>query len=103
MQNYEDVIVWWLKILEKEPKNQVMNSRLGDAYYNIGDLENAQKHYQKSLEIRYDPYALIGLSRIHRSLDRYDDAEECCRQVLEQSPHHARAKEELEAIYNEKK
>ncbi|MBU0482910.1 MAG: divalent cation tolerance protein CutA [Proteobacteria bacterium] len=103
MQNYEDVIVWWLKILEKEPKNQVMHSRLGDAYFNIGDLENAKNHYSKSLEIRFDPYALIGLSRIFRSLDLYDDAEDCCRQVLEQSPYHARAKEELETIYNLKK
>lgn len=102
LQQYEEVVRWWTKILDKEPKNQVMHSRVGDAYLNIGDTEMALDHYKKSLKIRFDPYALLGMSRIYRTDGKLDEAEECCMKILEQSPSNTRGQDELLEIYKER-
>ncbi len=97
-QNFPEVIRWWGKILEKEPKNQVMHSRVGDALLNIGDLDRAMEHYEKSLAIRFDPYALMGMSKIHRSRNEFDQAMDCCARILSELPEHERARAELAEV-----
>jgi len=100
-RQYEQVVRWWGRILEKEPRNQVMHSRVGDACYNMGDDERSLEHYQASLKIRFDPYAYLGICRIHRKHGRLNEAEQVCRKILEQAPDHLRALEELSEIYRE--
>jgi len=100
-RKYEEVIHWWGKILEKEPRNQVMHSRVGDAYLNLEQMDKAKEHYQQSLKIRFDPYALLGMSRIFRHEENFAEAENCCRQIIEQAPNHIRGREELAEIYRE--
>jgi tetratricopeptide (TPR) repeat protein len=100
-RNYEQVVHWWGCILEKEPRNQVMHSRVGDAYFNMGKDKEALEHYQASLKIRFDPYAYLGICRIHRKNGRLEEAEQVCRKILEQAPDHLRALEELSEIYRE--
>ncbi len=101
LRNYAEVVRWWGRILEKEPRNQVMHSRVADAYYNMGDHDKAQEHYQASLKIRFDPYAHLGLARIHRKNGRLPEAEESCLRILDQAPEHLRGLEELGDIYRE--
>lgn len=90
--------LWWAKALEKDPNNQRLNTRAGDALFNTGNLEEAEQHFQRSLQVGFDPYALLGLSRIHRSRDQLEDAQACCQKVLERIPDHPRALEELAKI-----
>lgn len=101
LQKYDDVVKWWGMILEKEPRNQVMHSRVGDACFNTGQLAKAFAHYQASLNIRFDPYAYHGLSRIYRQRGAYPEALECCQRVLAKQPDNLRMLEELAAVYND--
>jgi tetratricopeptide (TPR) repeat protein len=101
LRQYEQVVRWWGQILEKEPRNQVMHSRVGDAYYNMNNYDGALEHYQLSLKIRFDPYALLGVSKIHRKRGLLSEAEQACLKILEQAPDHLRALEELAEIYRD--
>ena len=98
MRNLDEAVVWWSKILEKEPNNQDIHDRVGDAMLAMGDFEHSLEHYQKSLSIGFDPYALIGLSKIHRNMKNYEEAENCCREVLREVPSHARTLEEFAEV-----
>ncbi|NTV14575.1 MAG: divalent cation tolerance protein CutA [Desulfobulbaceae bacterium] len=101
LRNYAAVVCWWERILVKEPRNQVMHSRVGDACYNMGAYDQAHEHYQASLKIRFDPFAHLGLARIHRKKGRMAEAEESCLRILDQAPEHLRGLEELVEIYRE--
>jgi len=101
MKNYDEVVKWWGLILEKEPRNQVMHSRVGDACLNTGDYDKAMEHYQTSLQIRFDPYACLGISRIFRHQGKYPEAVDYCRKVLDQTPNNFRVIEELAEVYRE--
>jgi len=90
--------LWWAKALEKDPDNQRLNTRAGDALFNTGNIEEAEQHFQRSLQVGFDPYALLGLARIHRSRNQIEDAQTCCQQVLDRIPDHPRALEELAKI-----
>lgn len=98
MRNLDEAIVWWSKILDKEPNNQDIHDRVGDAMLAMGDFEHSLEHYRKSLSIGFDPYALIGLSKIHREMKHYEDAENCCREVLREVPGHVRTLEEFAEV-----
>lgn len=101
LQKYDEVVKWWEMILAKEPRNQVMHSRVGDACLNTGEFDRALTHYQKSLEIRFDPYACLGISKIYRSQEKYSEAIEYCQKVLDHTPQNIRALEELAEIYRD--
>ena len=86
-------------ILDKEPRNQVMHSRVGDACLNTGEYDKALEHYKASLSIRFDPYACLGMAKIHLVRENYSEAEKCCQQVLDNTPNYPRALEEMAEIY----
>ncbi|MBU0676277.1 MAG: divalent cation tolerance protein CutA [Proteobacteria bacterium] len=101
MRNYEEVISWWTKILDKEPRNQVIHSRVGDAYLNLSQFDKALEHYLLSIQIRFDPYALLGMARIYRMQGNPVEAMRCCRQLLEQVPTNLRGLEEMVTLHRE--
>lgn len=101
MKRYDKVVSWWSMILEKEPRNQVMHSRVGDACLNTGEYDKALVHYQASLNIRFDPYACLGMSRIYRTQENFPEALKCCQQVLDNMPDNERGLEELVEVYRE--
>lgn len=96
---YEDAVIWWLKVLESEPDNQGLHSRLGDALVHIGEYDRAQKHYLRSLDLAFDPYALIGMSKIYCMRGDFSEALACCQRVLDRQPGHQRTLEQMLAIY----
>ena len=98
LKDHTEGMLWWTKALKQNPENQRLNTRAGEALFNTGDMQGAQFHFEKSMQSGFDPYALLGLSRIHRIQGNLQDAEACCRKVLETSPEHPRAVEELEKI-----
>ncbi len=100
-ENLDQAVYWWSKILEKEPDNQDLLTRIGDAMLNMEKHEQSLEHYMKSLQVGFDLYALLGLSRVHRIQENPAEAIKSCEQILEKVPGHHRALEELVAIYKE--
>lgn len=96
---YEDAVLWWLKVLDAEPDNQGLHSRVGDALIHINDLDRAQKHYLRSLDLAFDPFALIGLSKIYCQRQDFDEALSCCQRILERQPNHRRTLEQIAEVY----
>jgi len=97
---YEDAVLWWLKVLEAEPDNQGLHSRLGDALVHIKEFDRAQKHYLRSLDLAFDPFALIGLSKIYNHRGDFDEALACCQRVLDRQPGHYRTLEQMAEVYD---
>ena len=100
LRQYEDAVIWWLKVLESEPDNQGLHSRLGDALIHIKEYDRAQKHYLRSLDLAFDPFALIGMSKIYCIKGDYSEALACCQRVLERQPGHQRTLEQMLAVYD---
>jgi tetratricopeptide (TPR) repeat protein len=101
MENLDLAVYWWSKILEKEPENQDLLTRIGDAMLNMDKPEESVEHYQKSLAIGFDLYALLGLSRAFLSQGKLQDSIKCCEEILTTIPNHHRALEVLLDVYNE--
>ncbi len=69
-RQYAKAIEIWSEILKFSNGTQALHSRMGDAWVNLGDLDEAETCYRKSLEQGYDRYAEIGLVRLY--CDRED-------------------------------
>ncbi|MCW8855195.1 MAG: hypothetical protein OQK72_10870, partial [Gammaproteobacteria bacterium] len=59
-------------------------------------------HYERSLDLGFDAYALIGMARVYRSENKFVDAEACCNRVLMEKPGFERAIEELSLVLIDK-
>jgi len=101
LERLEDAVDWWSKILVKETANQELLTRVGDAYLNMGRVEEAKEQYNKSLDVGFDLYALLGLSRAYRREGNGTEARHCCEKILAKVDNHPRALEELMAIHVE--
>ncbi len=60
-RQYEKAIEVWQKILLHSEGTQALHTRMGDAYLNLGRLEEAERGYRKSLEFGEDLFATAGL------------------------------------------
>lgn len=60
-RQYDKAIEIWEQILSHSEGTQALHTRMGDAYYHLGQLEEAEKSYQKSLAFGAEPYATTGL------------------------------------------
>lgn len=101
MKNHEGAVACWLKILEKEPQNQNLHSRVGDAMVILGRLDDAIDHYQRSLNVSFDLFALLGMARVHRLRKDYGEAEKCLLQILDKNRDEERAIADLLQLYEE--
>jgi tetratricopeptide (TPR) repeat protein len=94
----EKAVFWWGKILDQEPENQALWTRVADALVSLGKLDEAEVHYQASLKVGYDLFAVLGLARVAQKQQNYDKAQHYCEQALEHDGDNARALEELALI-----
>ena len=97
----EKAVFWWGKILDQEPENQTLWTRVGDALVSLGRLDEAVQHYNSSLRVDHDLYAVLGLARVARKQGDYDRACDYCEQALEVDKDNVRALEELASICEE--
>ena len=67
-------IEYWNKILEFDPENKVILTRVGDAYRNSGDYKTASEYYNRALDIDFDIYAALGLALVCKGQGKYDEA-----------------------------
>jgi len=99
--NMEQAVFWWGKILDQEPENQSLWTRVGDALVSLGRLDDAVRHYHASLKVGHDLYAVLGLARVAQKQGDYDKACYHCEQALEIDVDNTRALEELARICDE--
>jgi tetratricopeptide (TPR) repeat protein len=86
---------YWNRILEHDPKNKVILTRAGDAYRNLDEHENASMYYKRALNIEFDTYAVLGLALVAKSQNKYAEAIESLRRLIEQDPRNYRLYIEL--------
>ncbi|MDD5757871.1 MAG: divalent cation tolerance protein CutA [Desulfobulbaceae bacterium] len=99
LANLDKAVFWWSKILENEPHNQDLLTRVGDAMLNLDKLDQSLEHYMRSLQVGFDLYALLGMSKLYRTQKNWCEAEKACLQILEKVPGHPRALTELLNVY----
>lgn len=99
LENLDKAIFWWSKILEHEPHNQDLLTRVGDAMLNLDMLDQSLEHYMRSLQVGFDLYALLGMSKLYRTQGNWAEAETACLQILERVPGHLRTLKELMTVY----
>jgi tetratricopeptide (TPR) repeat protein len=94
--NHQDrSLEYWNRILEQDPRNKVILTRAGDAYRNLNDFENSMDYYQRALNIEFDTYAVLGLAVVSKSQNRYDEAIESLKRLIQQDPRNYRLYMEL--------
>jgi len=96
--NMEKAVYWWGKILDQEPDNQALWTRVGDALASLGRLDDAVIHYKSSLRVSYDLYAVLGMARVAQKQGDHDKACYYCEQALDEDGDNERALEELAHI-----
>jgi tetratricopeptide (TPR) repeat protein len=94
----DKAVYWWEKILDQEPENQALWTRVADALVTLGRLDEAVTHYNASLQVSYDLYAVLGMARVSQKQGDLDKARYYCEQVLEEDGDNVRALEELAHI-----
>ena len=99
LEKLDQAIYWWSKILEHEPHNQDLLTRVGDAMLNLDMLDQSLEHYMRSLQVGFDLYALLGMSKLYRTQSNWLEAEKACLQILERVPGHPRTLGELVRVY----
>ncbi len=99
MENLDKAVYWWSKILESEPNNQDLLTRVGDAMLNMDQLDQSLEHYMRSLQVGFDLYALLGMSKLYRAQKNWAEAEKACQQILARVPGHQRTLAELVNVY----
>ena len=60
-RKYEKALEIWMRILETSEGTQTLHVRMGDAYFHLNQLNDADNCYHKALEYGYDPFATAGL------------------------------------------
>lgn len=96
--NMEKAVYWWGKILDQEPENQPLWTRVGDALVSLDRLDDAIAHYSASLKVDHDLYAMLGLARVAQQKGDFDQACRYCEQALEVDKDNVRALETLIAV-----
>lgn len=96
---WEDLEKNYLSILKIDPKNSLINFRLGQIYYNRKEYVKAEKHLSTSLNLYpfdYDSMLMSGWN--YYFLGKYSEAKELFNRVLLYNPTDASAKEGLALI-----
>jgi len=81
---------YWNRILEQDPRNKVILTRAGDAYRTLTEYDNACDYYRRALNIEFDTYAVLGLAMVAKAQNRFDEAIESLRRLIQQDPRNYR-------------
>jgi len=88
-------LIYWNRILDHDPKNRVILTRAGDAYRALENHENACEYYHRALNVEFDTYAVLGLALVAKAQNRFKEAIESLRHLIQQDPRNYRFYVEL--------
>jgi len=86
---------YWNRILDQDPRNKMILTRAGDAYRTLKNHENACEYYHRALNIEFDTYAVLGLAMVAKAQNRFKEAIESLRRLIQQDPRNYRFYVEL--------
>jgi tetratricopeptide (TPR) repeat protein len=95
MNQKDRSLVYWNRILDHDPRNKVILTRAGDAYRTLENHENACEYYHRALNIEFDTYAVLGLAMVAKAQNRFKEAIESLRRLIQQDPRNYRFYVEL--------
>ena len=95
MNQQNHSLEYWNRILDMDPRNKVILTRAGDAYRNLENHQNASDYYKRALNIEFDTYAVLGLALVAKSQNKYIEAIESLRRLIQQDPRNYRLYIEL--------
>ncbi|MFO0869568.1 MAG: tetratricopeptide repeat protein [Pirellulales bacterium] len=83
-RDYADPVRMWTSVLAVNPRNYRAHNQLAIQLERRGRLDEAERHFQRTLEIRPDAWWVdIGLGNLRVRQERYEDAENHFRRALE--------------------
>jgi len=82
MNDPQESLFYWQKILDADPDNKVILTRIGDSHRAMNNLDTAREYYSKALNIEFDSYAVLGLALINKEKGNYLEAIESLSGLL---------------------
>jgi tetratricopeptide (TPR) repeat protein len=73
---------YWNMILAQDPRNKVILTRVGDAYFTLRDYERASECYHCALGIEFDVYAVLGLAIIAKLHGAFNEAIQSLKELI---------------------
>lgn len=82
LNNFDEALVIWRKLLLKEPKNIIYMSRMGTTYNLLGDYKQAEKFFKEVLIIKEDEYTLKHLGICYAKQGKVQEAYKCFKKIV---------------------
>lgn len=73
-QEYEKALEIWQEILKHSDGTQALHTRMGDAYFNLGKLNEAEGSYRRALTFGEDIFSTTGLVCLFAEQQKWDQA-----------------------------
>ena len=89
---YQRAIYCWNRALAIDPFHPYAHARIAEARWAEGDLAGAAEHFEAELDLgSSDPDLWVDYGELLSELEKYDQAEQCCRKALDLESEHAAA------------
>jgi glycosyltransferase involved in cell wall biosynthesis len=85
LNNYDEALITWRRLLELEPENEDVLAHLGTTYNLIEDYIQAEKYFLESLKIKETEYAAKHLGICYAKQNRLEDAYYTFRKIVYQT------------------
>ncbi len=99
LKAYSKAEIILLRALELQPNSTYTLTQLGGLYRKLRYHEDGITHYQRSLRIKEDKFALNGLGGLYRDIRDYDNALKCYKNALELNERDMEAHTGIGAVY----
>ena len=98
LRKHKEAIEAWKNALKYGMNKKIVLTRIGDAYMNLQDYDQAEENYKEALVVGYDKYAYLGLARIHMIRNQIDEIYLIFKKLREQEPGDQRIEVEYRAF-----
>jgi tetratricopeptide (TPR) repeat protein len=82
-RDYDKAIAVWQQILVHSDGTQALHTRMGDAFYNLGQLDNAEQSYLRALAFGKDVFSTVGLIYLYAERQQWQQAIDTCCLLLD--------------------
>jgi tetratricopeptide (TPR) repeat protein len=99
INQFENAVEYYSRILEFDSGNKMILTRTGDAYRNMNSFDKAKEFYERALNIEFDIYAVLGLALISKAQEKFDEAVNSLKRLIQQDSMNYRFYIELSDCY----
>jgi cell division septation protein DedD len=73
---YNQAVDSYLEAIQYRPNDEMALRRLADSYRKLGDIQEANRYYERAIQNNPDPSAYLEHAHVLKMLGRYDEAKE---------------------------